>query len=297
MREWVSATRRPSTTKRPSSAHSPPSRVEAHVDVVAGERGPEGERVVGEAGVAPEPRGEGRDVEGRGALLLELVAVDEGVVLDHDLGHRVRERGARRRRRRRSPRAGTRSPAPPRRGCGRRRPPGSPSPAERCATWIGSFRTVPGATSTTAPSSAKAVLRSAKTPVRPSATRPSQRLQAPGLRAQHLAQARHLDAGLPGVERRQLGREPAVHEDDARPRGGPRGAARRARPRTLGAAGSAGTKRPFASGATGVWRHASSRAVGRPDLDEARDGGGAPLAQPRGVGRAWAAAKRSKPAR
>ena len=30
---------------------------------------------------------------GRGALLLQLVAVDEGVVLDHHLGDRVRERG------------------------------------------------------------------------------------------------------------------------------------------------------------------------------------------------------------
>ena len=74
----------------------PTLRVEAHVDVVAGERGPEGERVVGEARVAPQPHGEGGDVEGGGAFLLELVAVHEGVVLDHHLGDGVRERGARR---------------------------------------------------------------------------------------------------------------------------------------------------------------------------------------------------------
>ena len=43
---------------------------------------------------------------------------------------------------------------------------GAPFPAERYATWIGSFRTVPGATTTTIPSSAKAVLRSAYNEIR-----------------------------------------------------------------------------------------------------------------------------------
>ena len=67
--------------------------LEAHVDVVARERSTEHERVVEEAGVAAEPHGERRHVQRAFALPLQLVVVDLGAVLEHDLGHRVRERG------------------------------------------------------------------------------------------------------------------------------------------------------------------------------------------------------------
>jgi hypothetical protein len=67
--------------------------LEGHVDVVAADRRPEAEGVVGEAGVPPEPGGQGRDVEGLPALALELVVVDEGVVVQDDLGDRVGEVG------------------------------------------------------------------------------------------------------------------------------------------------------------------------------------------------------------
>ena len=53
------------------------------------------QRVVVEARVAPQPHGERRHVQRGLALLLQLAAVDAGAVLEHDLGHGVGERSPR----------------------------------------------------------------------------------------------------------------------------------------------------------------------------------------------------------
>ena len=192
--------------------------LEADVDVVAADGGPEAERVVGEAGVAAEAGRQRGHVEGLLALQLQLVVIDEGVVLE---------------RRPRSPR-----------WRGRRSPPGPvkvstirlslPRPATTstreydaavvppavatCTIAAGSSTTAPGATKTTAASAAKAVLRSAKALASSPWARSRCGSSRSGSGVQELAQAVDLQPVARAVEAsRARGDRRPSDEDDAGP--------------------------------------------------------------------------------
>ena len=271
--------------------------LEAHVDVVARRGPPRRTSEWSEKRASRESRAARVATwSDCGALQLQLVAVDEGVVLDHDLGHRVRERGPAvgRGERLHDPAL---APAPGHHeGARRGRRWAASSPVETCATRTGSFRT-----DARGHDHDRAVLGEGRVQVGEDAGpavrgTAEPRLDAAGLRAQQVAKARHLDARLPGLQRREPGREPPVDEDEV---GAAEALARQrledGRGRGRGGVGRLEAAR--ASGATGVWRQASSREVGRPFSTNRAIAAVRRSRSQAGSEAAWAEAKRSKLAR
>ena len=258
--EWLSTSRWPSAHVEAREVGLGSLAGEAREDVAAREGGAQRGGVGGEAGVLPLLDRQGREVEGRGRLVLHLVVVEAGAGAERDLGDRVGERRLVAERHvgldegRLAPRFGDQEDA----GVARRRAvPGHGGEDQLHAPPLASPPTW-----TKAPSPRKAAFSAANG--RPSTGTVRARLGStrPGETAMACWRlAAWMPAGRPWAFERSARKRPFT-----KTRRGPKGlpAARSRSAAETGAAGSPCPKAWAASGASEVNRQSSCRVVGRP---------------------------------